>query len=164
MGEVFLGLGSNVGDREGNVRKALQILKKKMRVLKVSSMYETEPMYVEDQKWFVNCVAKLETDLRPRELLDYVKDTERTLGRQRTIKYGPRVIDLDILFYGNEVVRESDLHIPHPKIRERSFVLIPLVEIEPDFIHPIQHMTVLKLLSDLNSNKSVIKKCGPCFN
>jgi len=158
MVEVFIAIGSNLGDREDNVKKALKLLKKKMRLLKVSSTYETEPMYVEDQNWFLNCVAKLETDLPPRKLLGYLKDTERSMGRQKGARYGPRIIDMDILFYGEEVVIRNDLEIPHPKIQERPFVLIPLVEIEPNHVHPLQQKTVLKLLSELNSKKSVIKR------
>ena len=158
MVEVFIAIGSNLGDREDNVKTALQLLKKKMRLLKVSSTYETEPMYVEDQNWFLNCVAKVETDLPPRKLLGYLKDTERRMGRQRGVRYGPRIIDMDILFYGEEVVIQKDLEIPHPKIQERPFVLIPLVEIEPNHIHPLQQKTVLKLLSELNSDKSVFKR------
>lgn len=158
MVEVFIAFGSNVGDREGNVRKALELLKEKVKVLKVSSMYETEPMYIEDQNWFVNCVAKLETDLPPKELLGYLKDAERRMGRQKTARYGPRIIDLDILFYGEEVVRQNDLDIPHPKIQERPFVLIPLAEIEPNLIHPLLQKTILKLLSELNSDKSVTRR------
>ena len=158
MVEVFIALGSNLGNREDNVKTALELLKKKVRLLKVSSTYETEPMYVEDQNWFLNCVAGVETDLPPRELLGYLKDTERRMGRQTGVRYGPRIIDLDILFYGEEVVTQTDLEIPHPKIQERPFILIPLVEIEPNHIHPLQQKTVLKLLSELNSEKSVIKR------
>ncbi len=158
MVEAFIAIGSNLGEREDNVKTALQLLKKKVRLLKVSSTYETEPMYVEDQNWFLNCVAKIETELPPRNLLVYLKDMERRMGRQKGVRYGPRIIDLDILFYGNEVVKDNDLEIPHPKIQERPFVLIPLVEIEPDHVHPLHQKTVLKLLSELNSEKSVIKR------
>lgn len=158
MVEAFIAIGSNIGDREDNVSTALQLLKNKTRLLKVSSTYETEPMYVEDQNWFLNCVAKIETDIPPRNLLRYLKDIERKMGRKKVVRYGPRIIDLDILFYGNEIVKQKDLEIPHPKIQERPFVLIPLVEIEPDHVHPLQQKTVLKLLSELNSEKSVIKQ------
>ena len=158
MVEVFIAFGSNLGDREGNLRTALKLINKKMRVLRVSSTYETEPMYVEDQNWFLNSVAKIETDLAPRELLDYLKDTERSMGRQKGTRYGPRIIDMDILFYGKEIVTQSGLRIPHPKIHERPFVLVPLVEIEPDFVDPLRGKTVLQLLSELHSNKSVIRR------
>ena len=158
MVEVFIALGSNLGNREDSVKTALELLKKKVRLLKVSSTYETEPMYVEDQNWFLNCVAKVETDLPPRKLLGYLKDTERRMGRQTGVRYGPRIIDLDILFYGEEVVRQNDLEIPHPKIQERPFVLVPLAEIEPNYVHPIQQKTALKLLSELKSEKHIIKR------
>lgn len=158
MVDVYIGIGSNLGDREGNVRKALEFLKENFTLVKVSSTYETEPMYIEEQNWFLNCVAKLETDLPPRELLSYLKDTERRIGRQKSVRYGPRIIDLDILFYGKKVLRQNDLEIPHPKIHERPFVLIPLTEIEPDFVHPLHHKTVSELLSELNSDKSVVRR------
>ena len=163
MVDVYIGLGSNVGDREGNLRKALELLKKKTRLLKVSSMYETEPMYLKDQAWFVNCAAELETSLTPKELLVCLKDIERRLGRQESVRYGPRSIDMDILFYGDQVVEESDLKIPHPRIHERRFVLIPLVEIGPDHVHPICGKTVATLLAGLNSNEHV-RRLGqsPC--
>ena len=153
MVDVFIGLGSNVGDRESNLRKAMELLKEKMKLVKVSSMYETEPMYLKDQPWFVNCVAKLETDMTPKELLVYLGNIERRLGRQRSVRYGPRSIDLDILFYGNEIVEESDLKIPHPRLHERRFVLVPLVEIEPDRIHPVYRRSASTLLAYLNSNE-----------
>jgi 2-amino-4-hydroxy-6-hydroxymethyldihydropteridine diphosphokinase len=157
MVDVFIGLGSNVGDMEGNLRQAIELLKERMKLVKVSSMYETEPMYLKNQAWFVNCVAKLETDLTPKELLVYLEDIERRLGRQRSVRYGPRSIDLDILFYGNKVVEESDLKIPHPRLHERRFVLVPLVEIEPDHVHPIYRRSASTLLANLNSNESVRK-------
>jgi 2-amino-4-hydroxy-6-hydroxymethyldihydropteridine diphosphokinase len=158
MVEVFIAFGSNLGDRECNLRTALELIKKKMKVLRVSSTYETEPMYIEDQNWFLNSVAKMETDLAPRELLEYLKDVEKRMGRQKVIRYGPRIIDMDILFYGKEVVTQNDLRIPHPKIHERPFVLVPLVEIEPDFVDPLRGKTILQLLSELHSNKSVIRR------
>jgi 2-amino-4-hydroxy-6-hydroxymethyldihydropteridine diphosphokinase len=157
MVEIFIGLGSNVGDREDNLRKALSLLNEKMKILRVSSMYETEPMYMKDQEWFLNCVAKFETDLTPRELLDYLQDIEKRLGRKRDARYGPRNIDLDILFYGSKVVEEDEFRIPHLKIHERRFVLVPLAEIDPEYIHPIYQTTISALLANLNSNESVRK-------
>ena len=157
MVDVFIGLGSNVGDREGNLNKAAGLLRNEMKLLKISSMYETEPMYLTDQPWFVNCVAKFETNLAPKELLERLRNIERRLGRQENVKYGPRSIDLDILFYGNEVINESDLKIPHPKLYERRFVLVPFVEIEPDRVHPIYGTSVAALLANLDSNERVLK-------
>jgi 2-amino-4-hydroxy-6-hydroxymethyldihydropteridine diphosphokinase len=157
MVDVFIGLGSNLGDREDNLRRAIELLRQKMKLVKVSSFYESEPMYVKDQPGFVNCVAKFETDLTPKELLEYLHEIERKLGRQKSVRYGPRTIDLDIVFYGNEVVEEGDLKIPHPMIQERRFVLVPLVEIDPDYIHPIYRSSVSTLLASLKSNESVRK-------
>ncbi len=131
MVDVFVGLGSNIGDRVDNMRKAIEFLKEKVIVLNVSSMYEPEPMYLEDQNWFVNCVVKLETDLSPRELLHYVKDLERRMGRTEGVRYGPRIIDLDILFYGSSVIRSRELEVPHPRLTERRFVLVPLAHLAP---------------------------------
>jgi len=158
MVEVFIAIGSNLGNRESNIRTALQFLREKVTVLKISSTYETEPMYVEDQNWFLNSVAKIETDMSPIELLRYLKDVERRMGREKRPRYSPRIIDLDILFYGKQVVIQNDLMIPHPKIQERRFVLVPLVEIEPDYVHPTLQRKASQLLSELNSDKAVIKR------
>jgi 2-amino-4-hydroxy-6-hydroxymethyldihydropteridine diphosphokinase len=158
MAEAFIAIGSNLGNRESNIRTALNLLKEKVTVLKISSTYETEPMYVEDQNWFLNSVVKIETDMPPPELLCYLKDIERRMGREKRTRYSPRIMDLDILFYGKEVIIQNDLEIPHPKIQERRFVLVPLVEIEPDHLHPILQRTASQLLSELNSDKSVIKR------
>jgi 2-amino-4-hydroxy-6-hydroxymethyldihydropteridine diphosphokinase len=156
--EAFVALGSNVGDRAGNIKKAFEILKGKMTVLKASSVYETKPMYLENQNWFLNCAAKVETQLTPRQLLEFLKNVEKELGRKVVERNGPRIIDLDVLFYGTLIVNENDLQIPHPRIRERTFVLVPLAEIEPNFIHPVYGKAIAKLLSELNYDKSEIKK------
>ena len=159
MVDVFIGLGSNLGDREDNLRRAIELLKQKMKLVKISTLYESEPMYVKDQPWFVNCVAEFETKLTPKELLDYLREIERKLGRQESGRYGPRSIDLDILFYGNEVVEEDDLKIPHPRIQERRFVLVPLEEIDPDYIHPVYRSSIATLLANLKSNE-LVRKVG----
>jgi 2-amino-4-hydroxy-6-hydroxymethyldihydropteridine diphosphokinase len=156
--EACIALGSNVGEREENLRKAIEILKGKMTVVKTSSFYETKPMYVEDQGWFLNCTAKVDTDLKPRELLEFLKKTEKELGRKVVKKNGPRIIDLDILFYGNQIINDNDLQIPHPKIAERLFVLAPLAEIEPNLSHPVYNKTISELLFLLNCDKSEIRR------
>jgi 2-amino-4-hydroxy-6-hydroxymethyldihydropteridine diphosphokinase len=159
MVEVYIGLGSNLGDREDNLRRALEHLRQRMKLAKVSFVYESEPLYVADQPWFLNCVAKFETNLSPGELLAYVQHIENDMGRERRVRYGPRNIDLDILFYGNRILNIDDiLRIPHPLIQERRFVLLPLREIAPDFVHPVRGLTVETLLANLNSNEVVRKK------
>ncbi len=157
MVEAYIAFGSNIGDRKANINRALGILKQKIKLIKTSSFYETKPMYLENQDWFLNGSAKVETELKPRELLDFLKSTEKKMGRKEGGRNGPRIIDLDILFYGDQIVDENDLHIPHPKIQERAFVLVPLAEIEPDFIHPTYKKTVSHLLSELKYDKSEIK-------
>lgn len=129
-----------------------------MKVTEVSSVYETEPMYHEGQAWFLNCVVAVETGLQPRELLERLLAIEAKLGRQRGLRYGPRVIDLDVLFFGNDIVSEEDLEIPHPKLAERAFVLVPLNEIRSDLVHPVSGKRVSELLAELGVQKRVVRK------
>jgi 2-amino-4-hydroxy-6-hydroxymethyldihydropteridine diphosphokinase len=157
MTKAYIAFGSNIGNREENINKALEILKQKTKIAKTSSLYETKPMYLENQKWFLNGAAKVDTELKPKELLNFLKSTEKKMGRKDVGRNGPRIIDLDILFYGDQILNENDLHIPHPKIQERAFVLVPLAEIEPNLIHPVYKKTVSKLLSELTYHKSEIK-------
>ncbi len=155
MAEYFIGLGSNLGDRKRNIEGAIKILEQTMTLLKVSSFYESEPMYLKDQPWFLNCVAKFESDLDPMQVLKTLQDTEREMGRTRSIRYGPRIIDLDILFSGNTILQSDTLKIPHPKIQERRFVLEPMAEIDPEFIHPVYGTSVATLLKNLESKETV---------
>ena len=129
MVESLIALGTNLGDREGNLRRAVKAIGGLGRVSCASSVFETEPMYLESQGWFLNCVICLESDLAPRALLDALHAIEAEMGRERGVRYGPRAVDLDILFYGDRVVSEEGLEIPHPRIAERLFVLAPLSEI-----------------------------------
>lgn len=134
------------------------------RVTAVSSVYETEPMYEEDQAWFLNCVVALETELRPRPLLEALQSIERVLGRRRSVRYGPRTIDLDIVFYGTFSISEPDLEVPHPRVAERLFVLVPLHEIRPSFIHPTLEKDPSQLIEALGSDeraKHVFRRSGP---
>jgi len=154
---AYLSLGSNLGDRQGNMEKALGLLREKegIQLERVSSFYETEPVGYGDQDWFLNGVAKVSTSLTPRELLTLVGEIEQALGRVRTIRWGPRTIDLDILFYGDQMIVEENLEIPHPRLGERAFVLKPLVELAPDLVHPYYGQTVEELLANLIETEEV---------
>ncbi|MFP5298231.1 MAG: 2-amino-4-hydroxy-6-hydroxymethyldihydropteridine diphosphokinase [Actinomycetota bacterium] len=139
MTVAFIGIGSNVGDRVLFVRRAVDELEDTpgTQATKISSLYETAPIGGPPQRSFVNAVARIETGLGPRELLNVCKDIERKLGRDASdIRWGPRIIDLDVLLYGDEKVSEPDLEIPHPRLKERRFVLVPLLEIDPDLTDP----------------------------
>ena len=162
MVEAIVALGSNLGNRESNLKRALAGVARRRttRVTEVSPVYETEPMYYENQGWFLNCVAAVETRLRPLELLDSLKAIEEEMGRQPAVRYGPRTIDLDILFYGNEIVSEPGLEIPHPRLTERLFVLMPLNDIRPGLIHPVLGKRVSELLAGAGTGKRVIRKPG----
>jgi 2-amino-4-hydroxy-6-hydroxymethyldihydropteridine diphosphokinase len=158
MVEASIAFGSNIGDREANISTALRILKQKIKIIKTSSFYETKPMYLENQNWFLNSAVIIETEIKPEELLGVLKRIEKQMGRKEVGRNGPRIIDLDILFYKNQIINKDNLRIPHPKIQERAFVLVPLAEIEPNFVHPICKKTIAQLLSELKYDKSEIKK------
>lgn len=133
---IYLGLGTNLGDRAGNLRQALARLKQSIRITAVSSIYETEPWGVREQPRFLNMAVGGETALTPDELLQTVKAIEREMGRTDGVRYGPRVIDIDILLYDDLIVRQTGLEIPHPRLTERAFVLAPLAEIAGAVIPP----------------------------
>jgi 2-amino-4-hydroxy-6-hydroxymethyldihydropteridine diphosphokinase len=144
---VYLGLGSNIGDRERNLQRALETLASAdLRITRVSPVYETEPVEFTQQSWFLNQVAEAETELFPMQLLGRVARVERDLGRVRGIPKGPRIIDIDILFFGRAVVRTAKLEIPHPAIAERRFVLVPLADLASDLRHPVTRKTVREML------------------
>lgn len=150
MSIVYLGLGSNIGDREAMLRSALEDLDKPdLRLLRVSSIYETEPMGLRDQRWFLNLAAEFDCELFPRQLLQRTQRTERHYGRLRTLPNGPRTLDIDILLYGNSVVKTDGLEIPHPRYRERRFVLAPLAELNPGLRDPVSGKTVGAMLAGL---------------
>ena len=147
MKTVYLSLGANVGDREKNLASALeQLAAPDLRILRVSSIYETEPVGFTAQRWFLNLVAEAETDLFPMQLLSRISRIEKSLGRLRGVPNGPRTLDIDILLYGRAIVRGARLEIPHPRMSERRFVLLPLAELAPDLRHPVLHKTIRALL------------------
>ncbi len=133
---VYIAFGSNVGDREGNLVKALGALARKCRVVAISSVYETEPWGFEKQPRFLNAVVKVEFDGEPEELLEILRQIEVSLGRQRRRKWAPRTIDLDILIFGSRRIDTPELCIPHKYLLLRDFFLVPLVEVDPDVVHP----------------------------
>ena len=147
MKRIYLSLGSNIGDREGNLRQAVERLASlDVRVLHASRIYETEPLDYKNQAWFLNQVVEAETALFPMQLLTRIGRVERELRRVRTVPKGPRTIDIDILFYAAAVVETARLEIPHPRIAERRFVLEPLAELAPDLRHPVTHRSVRQML------------------
>jgi 2-amino-4-hydroxy-6-hydroxymethyldihydropteridine diphosphokinase len=150
---AYIGFGSNLGDRLENCRKALEALAAlpESRLLKRSSFYETDPVGLEDQPSFINGVALLQTGKDAHWLLSQMLNIENTLGRIRTQKWGPRSIDLDLLFFDDLLIDSADLCVPHPLLHERRFVLEPLNEISPSFRHPLLDKTVAELLADLEA-------------
>jgi len=155
MSIVFLGLGSNMGDRKANLAIAVAILSRKMRLLNQSSLYETAAWGYTEQADFLNQVIQVESELKPLPLLNFLKKTEVEIGRVENFRYGPRLIDIDILFYDNLVRNTKKLQIPHPRIAERAFVLIPLNEISPDFVHPLLGKTVAEMLAEVPDKEGV---------
>jgi 2-amino-4-hydroxy-6-hydroxymethyldihydropteridine diphosphokinase len=143
---IYLSLGSNIGNRERHLHAAIERLGDDVRVVRVSPMYETEPVDYTEQRWFLNLVVEAQTTLFPLQLLARIQKIERALGRVRGIPKGPRTIDIDILFHGQTVMRTSTLKIPHPRIAERRFVLAPLADLAPDLRHPVARRTIRELL------------------
>jgi 2-amino-4-hydroxy-6-hydroxymethyldihydropteridine diphosphokinase len=155
---VFLSLGSNLGDRVANIRKALeQLMGVGVEIKRVSSLYRSEPVDFRPQAWFVNCVAEAETRLMPLQLLKAVKLVERGLGRRPAVARRPRAIDIDILLYENVVVRSAVLNIPHARMAERRFVLLPLRELAGYLRHPITKRTVYEMLQEAGDTSQVVR-------
>jgi len=145
MNEVYLGLGSNVGDRLLNLTKAIELLSEKIQILKKSKIYISKAVGYTDQPDFYNMVLYGKTDLSPEELFNFIKDVEKNVGRVYRFHWGPREIDIDILFYNDLVYKSDKLNIPHPRLHERDFVLLPLIELNPKLFHPVLN----KRVSDL---------------
>jgi 2-amino-4-hydroxy-6-hydroxymethyldihydropteridine diphosphokinase len=162
---AFLSLGSNLGDRAANLDAAIAALGSLGEILKVSSFYETAPVDVTHQPWFLNCVVGLETEKMPKQLLSSVLKIERQLGRNRAKEQnkGPRTIDLDILLFGNSIIDSKELTVPHPAMHLRRFVLEPFAEIAPEIIHPVLKQTVRQLLNALPPGQAVRKFGGEAF-
>jgi len=155
---VYLSLGSNLGDRATNLRTAIEHLGELGAVVGRSSLYETEPVEMERQPWFLNCVVALETELMPKQFLARTITIEQKMGRRRTQPKGPRTIDIDILLFGGSVVDTSALTIPHPAMHERRFVLEPLAEIAPELRHPVFKKTVREMLAALPPKNDAVRK------
>ena len=153
---VYLGLGTNLGNREANLERALKLLAERLRMGKVSSSYDTEPWGVPDQPHFLNLVCQVFTTVSPGGLLSFIKGIEMRMGRTGNSSQ-PRPIDIDILFYGEQVVETGELTIPHPRLTERAFVLVPLTEIAPDLVHSGNGRIVSELLAVVEGKAGVLK-------
>ena len=153
---IYLSLGSNLGDRVANLERAIEALEEiGVHALRRSSIYETEPVDFLAQPWFLNCVVEAEASLGPRQLLEGLQAIERKLGSKKLVPRGPRIIDLDILFYETAVIHEAGMEIPHPRLAERRFVLVPLAEMAPEFLHPVLRKTAAELLAATQDRSAV---------
>lgn len=158
MPTVYLALGSNIGDREKSLREAVGLLAGRgVRIVKLSSIYETEPVDYLDQAWFLNAVLEAQTDLPAAQLLTTLRHIESQMGSKKAFAKGPRLIDLDILLYGNDTIATPELEVPHPRMLLRNFVLVPLAEIAPALRHPSWPATAAELLSR-SPDRSVVRK------
>jgi len=154
---AYVGLGSNIGDRRDNISQAIDLLAETdgIALVNISALYETEPEGYDDQDWFINAVAELDTPISPYELLRLFKSIEQKIGRRKSIRWGPREIDLDLLLYDKLHIATSELTVPHPRMHERAFVLVPMAEIAADMLHPVLNKTISTLLKELKNPKSV---------
>lgn len=152
---VYLGLGSNLGERAHNIEAAISHLREKVAVDAISSLYETEPVGYAAQPRFLNAVCAGTTELSPEALLALVKDIEAQMGRKPTFRYGPRLIDIDILFYDGLILETPALTIPHPRLRERAFVLVPLLELAPQLRHPVFSKTIAQMAAEVDGKEGV---------
>ncbi len=156
---AFIGIGSNVGDKVRNCRRAIAQIThhKQNRLIAQSSLYKTEPIGYIQQDWFINCVIEIETGLAAIALLHVLEDIEQSMGRRRTFKWGPRIIDLDILFFNDDIIGCEELTIPHPELQKRAFVLVPLREIAAGYIHPLLKKSISQLLAQLGEGGGIEK-------
>lgn len=162
MNRVFIALGSNLGDRAANLDAAIEAMEPDVHPRQCSPVYETPPWGYLDQPKFLNQVIEAETSLSPARLLEYLKRIEVKVGRKETFRFGPRMIDLDIIFYNGEVIDSPPLIIPHPRLAERSFVLMPLADLAPDYRHPILGDSVSEMLAKVDTKGIIIISPGGC--
>ena len=161
MTSVFLSLGSNIGDRAANLNAAIEALPSAgVQVRKASAFYETEPVDYLQQDWFLNCVVKGETQLPAGTLLPKLREIEMRMGSKKAIAKGPRILDIDILLYGDETIATPELQVPHPRMTQRRFVLVPLAEIAPNVAHPSWHATAADLLA-ATPDRSEVRRFEP---
>lgn len=158
MSEVFLSFGSNLGDREKNILDAIKLLNEisDIKVIRGSSLYETEPLGFKEQNYFFNIVLRIHTNLSPFELLREIENIEKILGKNIKRKWGPRIIDIDILYYDEDIIETEKLTVPHPLINERMFVLIPMMEIASDFICPKTKLKISNIIRNCNKKDTVV--------
>lgn len=157
---VYLSIGSNKGDKLNYIHQATSLIANSegIRLVRASTLYESEPWGVKNQSWFVNAALEVKTSLQPQDFIKRMLDIETQLGRIRTdemAKWGPREIDIDIIFWGNKIINDENLKIPHPFAHKRAFVLVPLLELVPDFIHPVLKKSLLDIHSDLEEPEDV---------
>ena len=160
MKKIFLGLGSNVGDRRATLERGIEALNAPdLRILRVSPIYETEPQGLREQEWFLNLAVEAETSLFPRQLLQRIRRVEREFGRKRSVPNGPRTLDIDILFFGRSVIQTAELQVPHPRYSERRFVLAPMADLAPDWRDPMSGKNMRYLLDEVKGQK--VRKIAP---
>lgn len=160
MPVIYLGAGSNLGNRHKNLQKALSLLKDSPGIsdFELSKLYETSPVGFLEQDDFLNGVARAHTNLLPRQVLNLCQDVERQLRRERKVRFGPRNIDVDLLFYDNRVINEDDLVVPHPRAHFRLFVLKPMCDLAPDFVHPVLQKSMTQLLTEFSDTKQSVRE------
>ncbi|MCD6224747.1 MAG: 2-amino-4-hydroxy-6-hydroxymethyldihydropteridine diphosphokinase [Deltaproteobacteria bacterium] len=158
---VLISAGSNIGDKSGNCKKGISALIRPERavLIKESKFYKTEPVDYTDQDWFVNCAVKISTPLEPLELLTEIKRIESEAGRKKdVVRFGPRVLDLDIIFFDDRVIESDNLIIPHPRMHQRRFVLMPICDIDPNIIHPVLKKSIRALLAELDDSEQKVSE------
>lgn len=159
MNDVFISIGTNIGKKLKNIHSAINeiLLSKSIKFNKISPFYFSQPLLYEKQNWFINAVVKIETNIEPFSLLGFLKEIEQKLGRKPTFKNGPRIIDLDIIFYGNEIISTTELTIPHPQFQHRLFLLIAMNSLDENFVHPLVEKKMKQLYNEIYLKQKVIK-------